>query len=309
MSNEELCAAIQAGERDKLETLWSKCERFIDMMAGKYYALLDGRSTADRSDLYQSGYIALVEAAKSFDVNSGFKFLTWLGYHLKRTFGDTAGIRTKAGRRFNNALSLDAPLSTSDGEETTLQDTVPDLRCHIDNVIERLYIEELHAVLSGMIGMLPVDTAAVINARYFDDLTGAELADAAGVAPEHVNKHLTKGLNDLRRMTRTTPLGRKLNSFRQGNEYQHVSLDGFLRSRTSAVEQAVIQREASELRAWERAPLRMFPPEEAAILAAYRNASPELGKLTREYVDKVKRSHTYGENNHKSGQGYKSKVY
>ena len=43
MSNEELVALIQAGERDKLSELWGQVEHFVYMAAGKRARALKGR--------------------------------------------------------------------------------------------------------------------------------------------------------------------------------------------------------------------------------------------------------------------------
>ena len=69
MSNEELVALIQAGERDKLLELWTQVDRFVLWRAGKWLASpsLKGKGGVELDDLYQSGYLALLEAVDSFD--------------------------------------------------------------------------------------------------------------------------------------------------------------------------------------------------------------------------------------------------
>lgn len=67
MTNEELVALIQSGERDKLPELWEQVERFVALQANKRHLLFNGLGGVEVEDLYQSGYIALVCAADTYD--------------------------------------------------------------------------------------------------------------------------------------------------------------------------------------------------------------------------------------------------
>lgn len=76
MTNEELVSLIRAGERDRMGELWQNVERFVWQQAAR--RILLGADGVTVEDLYQSGYLALVDAVKSYEVRRGMAFLGWL---------------------------------------------------------------------------------------------------------------------------------------------------------------------------------------------------------------------------------------
>ena len=86
MSNEELVALIQAGDREQLPRLWAQVERFVAKLARRRMVVTDGFGGVEFDDLYNSGYDALVTAAGSFDPGAGRSFIGWLTLHLKTAF-------------------------------------------------------------------------------------------------------------------------------------------------------------------------------------------------------------------------------
>lgn len=67
MSNEELVALIQGGERNRLPELWGQVERFVAGQARKRLVLSGGLGGVEFGDLYNAGYIALVAAVDTYD--------------------------------------------------------------------------------------------------------------------------------------------------------------------------------------------------------------------------------------------------
>nr|DAL96542.1 MAG TPA: DNA directed RNA polymerase subunit [Caudoviricetes sp.] len=73
MTNEELVIRIKAGinpEEDML-ALYNQVKAFIRKMAWKY------RGQEDIEDLEQEGFLALYDAVRGYDLNTGYKFLTY----------------------------------------------------------------------------------------------------------------------------------------------------------------------------------------------------------------------------------------
>ena len=93
MSNEELVAAIQAGE-DRMCELWEQVDGLVKWKAKQVMTALDGRCGVDFDDLYQSGYPALVAAVDSYNPESGV-FSTWFLYSLNTAFAEATGFRTR----------------------------------------------------------------------------------------------------------------------------------------------------------------------------------------------------------------------
>ena len=127
MTNEELVALIQGGDRDKLEQLWGQVERFVAAQANKRLVLSGGLGGVEFGDLYNAGYIAVVAAADTYDPAAGRAFIGWLALALKTAFSQAAGIRSRRQARdpIHQAHSLDAPVG-EDTDGNTLADLQAD---------------------------------------------------------------------------------------------------------------------------------------------------------------------------------------
>ena len=109
VSNEELVAKIQAGSVELMSELWERVERLVKWKAKRVMTVLEGcpGRSVEFADLYQSGYLAMVEAVDTYDPVTGASFCTWLMYHLKTVFAEVTGYRTQKGRQepLNNYLN------------------------------------------------------------------------------------------------------------------------------------------------------------------------------------------------------------
>lgn len=125
MSNEELAAAIQAGERDRIMELWEQVRRFAFQQARRWAYL--GRGGVSIDDLMQCAFLALLAALEGWKPEAG-AFLTWYGFRLKAAFTEATGQRTKRERLdpLDTAASIDKPLDEGEGEALTLADVIPD---------------------------------------------------------------------------------------------------------------------------------------------------------------------------------------
>lgn len=79
MSNEELVALIQAGDRDRIVELWHQVQRMVYKQATRWAGL--GGTTIE--DMTQAGFIAVLRAVDSYDPSRGTKFSTHLFQRLR----------------------------------------------------------------------------------------------------------------------------------------------------------------------------------------------------------------------------------
>ena len=180
MTNEELAAAIQAGQRNLLPELWNQVERFVYQQAGKRARALNGYGGVTQEDLYQCGYFALLAAVETFTPGEG-AFICWLAFALRNTFAEAAGYKSKKRDPLNMAASLDMPLENEDGGTATLGDLQADENAAQDfeNAEQGLWQEQLHAALENALAQLPADGQATIQARFYKGHTLADTAAAA----------------------------------------------------------------------------------------------------------------------------------
>ena len=241
MSNEELVAAIQAGE-DRMGELWSQVEGLVRWAAHQRLVSLEGRGV-EFDDLYQSGYPAMVEAVATYSP-CGAAFSSWYMNYLRTAFAETAGYRTVKQRRepLNAALSLNAPIS-DDGDGDTFEDLAadPDAVISLEAVDERIWRYQLHNTLESALAGLPEVQSCVLRMRYYEDRTCASIAEDLGCTAASVldkEQRALKKLYDARYFNGLSDYVEK-----NTNYYQKVGLEQFNRTGMSAVETIVMRRE------------------------------------------------------------------
>lgn len=256
MTVSDIVDAIQSGNKDEklTEQLWNQIEKFIRMMARMYYSGLTDSCGIEIEDLVQNGFFAMLDALKTYDKTRGCSFLTWLGYYLKKSFSDCAGLKTylnndgKQRKRksfIDNCISLDASLSEDDSDEDSLLDVTPDERDDIADTENRIYKEELHNAQEKLLATIPKREAELIRQIYYEGKPLAHIAKSEGITQSRVGQIRNNALRHLRSSVNTKPEGQELLAFIEDstNYYSNVGLKSFMRTGCSSVENSVIFRE------------------------------------------------------------------
>ncbi len=92
------------------------------------------------------------------------------------------------------AVSLDAPMSTEDDEESSRLDA-------IGSEDERLALVNDHATIFAAARHLPTREREILYLRFGEDLTQSEIADRVGVSQMQVSRLLRRSLHRLRELT------------------------------------------------------------------------------------------------------------
>lgn len=240
MTNEELVALIQAGERDRLPELWDQVERFVASRANRLLIAMGDRAAVyglEFDDLYNSGYIALVRAVELYDPEPGMQFIGLLALCLKTAFAETGGWRTRRQKQdpLNNSTSMDEPVGEDD-DGGTVGDFIPDPSAAqaFQDVEEQQYQEQLHAALERALDTLEADEEATIRARYYQGRTLEEIGPRARTLERHA-------LVKLRR----PQISAELEQFIEQRTpyYLRVGVQTFQNTGESAVERIFFKRE------------------------------------------------------------------
>lgn len=176
MTNEELVALIQAGERDRLPELWDQVERFVASRANRLLIAMGDQAASyalEFDDLYNSGYIALVAATDSYGPEAGALFITWFALRLKSAFAEVCGWRTSKRDPLNSAKSMDARLKEGDEDSGAFGDFIPDPRAaqalqDVEDGIQRDYTRQ---AVRQALEQLPTEERLAIKARYYEGQT------------------------------------------------------------------------------------------------------------------------------------------
>lgn len=254
MSNEELAALIKAGETERMGELWEQVAGLVKWKASRLLTALELRGNpcgVEFDDLYQSGYVAMVEAVHYYTPESGVAFSTCLINRLKTVFAELTGYRTQKGKRepLNNSFSLDKTVGDeSDG--TTFGELAPDpaATAQFQNVEDKLWHKQMQEAMETALSSIPEQYADVLRMRHYEGLTLAEVGEIRGVAAERVRQMESKGLRLLRQPKNAC----KLLPFYQHDFYSHTGLTAFRQSGLTVQERYLVTMEERQARAEQR---------------------------------------------------------
>lgn len=248
MSNEELVAAIQAGAIERMGELWEQMERLVKWKAHRIMMATDGLPGrgVEFEDLYHSGYLALVEAVKTYDPTTG-AFSTWFMWYLKTAFAVAGGYRTRKGQNepLNNAVSLDTPLS-DDSDSDTMLEVVADPKGQnpMQDIEEAIFQQQLQETMKELLATMPEQYGEVLRLRYYEGQTYAEVAEVQGITPEQARQTESKGIRRLRQPKNAA----RLRPFHEFNSYSGTGLGAFRATGMSVQERYLVHEEDREER-------------------------------------------------------------
>ena len=198
MTNEELAIEIQNGNTEYLPVLFDQVEKFIRKKAAQRLRVLGEDSGIEFDELYDSGYLAVIKAAKYFKPESGYKFLTFLDKPLKNAFAEVTNARTQKGLKdpLRNAVSLETPVG--EDETLTIGDTIADDTDITAEVIRKVSNKELHNALDNALDQLEPLEAEAIRLQYYSNLNLQQSAVAMKIEPDTVHYLRLNGMRKLR---------------------------------------------------------------------------------------------------------------
>ena len=210
LSNEELVRLIQQGEKDKMLLLW---ENLIGLVKWKAKKIVLQNTQFDFEfqnvefdDLYNSGYIALDKAVKTFDIARNIKFTTWFMYCLKSAFAEAGGYKSQKNA-LNYAKSLDCLVkgesSSGNGSQITLLETLADPDDKITAVDENLHNTDLHEAFEKAFDRINPRQAKVIKMIYYDRLTYDEIGKILNVSCSQAEDIKLRGFSRIRQRHRS----------------------------------------------------------------------------------------------------------
>ena len=201
MTTNEIAAAVQAGQADRME-LWEAVRRFAYDRAYRWCRAMEGRGGMVLEDYIQVAFLALLDALESWDPAAG-AFNTWYGLKLKGAFTEAVGMRTQRDKQdpIHHALPLDAPLSGSvSGEDFTLADVIEDpyAAAEVEAVAELDYQQRRRQALAKALNGLTEDQRQAVVLRHCHGLTVDQTADRMGTTRATARAAEQKGLRLLR---------------------------------------------------------------------------------------------------------------
>lgn len=237
---------------DRLQ-LYRIMERFCESVANKYrYALRvqEGHKPLEPDDLLQEAYIALQEAADTFDPKAGASFSKWAAFYLHTAFnryvasenGINRGVheRQRKIRQFENEYTILNGCKPTDeaicralgiGHETiqklrqagsitsldkeltedlTIADTVEDPEDMESKICERMVMEEVRKKLRAYIEELTADEREAVIMYFYKGISVGRCAEFLGISYDRFHRRLQNAIRHVGSSRHKRELGRYL---------------------------------------------------------------------------------------------------
>lgn len=223
MTNEELAIRAKAHDDFAVLELWEGVRRFVEMKAVQYLIAADFNSAAERDDLIQDGFFAMLDAVNLFDPERGAGFLTILSYTLRKRFAEEGGHRTSKRDPLLFSESLNTPLHPGEEDGGSVADAFPD-PCgeYAFSLIEyEDYIDYTRRLLHAAMSNLTVNQADCIEQHYFHHTPLHVITGSYGADRRVAFEAIKRGLRTMRRGKYRKELWDALQGFYDFREFQY----------------------------------------------------------------------------------------
>lgn len=202
MSHEILIADIQRGQRERLPELWDTVRNFAARQAHRRLTAYRAGNTdcaVDVDDLMQEGFLAMVEAAETFQAGGRMSFLGWWDFRLKTAFNEALGVRWKRTLHApeHQCVRLSQPLTAGEGD--TLEDCLPAVADDFQAVDREIWRAQLHTAMQSALEVLPQAQRELLHQRYYQGRTRAQIAQSEGVSQEAIRTREVRALAAIRK--------------------------------------------------------------------------------------------------------------
>lgn len=192
MTNEELAAQAQQGDKLALEKLWLQVYKLLYFMCNRAYTHYGcdfcSRKGVTLEDFTQESYFAFLKAVEAFKSEKEYKFNTYLEYHLKTAINALLGQRTSKKEPLNYCGSLDVPMG--EDEDLNLCDVLEDEDATqaMQSVEEKTDNELLREALTEALDTCTARQQTIISLRYYYNRTLKEVSEVINVHPSRVRE-------------------------------------------------------------------------------------------------------------------------
>lgn len=190
MTNEELAAQAQQGDKLALEKLWLQVYKLLYFMCNRAYTHYGcdfcSRKGVTLEDFTQESYFAFLKAVEAFKPYKEYNFNSYLKYHLKTAISALLGQRTSKKEPLNHCGSLDVPMG--EDEDLNLCDVLEDESATQDmqDVEEKTDNELLREALTEALDTCTARQQTIISLRYYYNRTLKEVSEVVNIHPSYV---------------------------------------------------------------------------------------------------------------------------
>lgn len=196
------------------------CRKNNDLVRGlswRFLYICERDIAIDRDDLIQEGFLALIEAAKSY-TGTDDRWGQYACAAIRNHFLTMLKLQPVSGLSRNviiDAISLDKPVL--DDDDTSLSDAIPDFS--IRPFDETILDDEMSLALRAAVNMLDFREKQIVEWLYFDNLSIQNIANRLSIPYDSVRKTRDRAFAKLRRDVRLAdyrPVNHKATGKRRG---------------------------------------------------------------------------------------------
>ena len=191
MSNEEIVLQIQSGKTALYNDLWVQCRKLLYYILARYQKRLELPNYINGEDLEQCMYEALRAAVKSYDSGKGYKFTSYLHFHVMNT------VQAQLPDKRIQEVSANELMKGGKDEDTELIDFIEDSAATVE--YEAIELRELKQKVHQAVAALPEKSRICIRMHFFYGMTQIDVAEKTGYSVGEVRRAIDKGLYLLRR--------------------------------------------------------------------------------------------------------------
>lgn len=191
MTNEEIAVQIQHGNTELYNDLWVQCRKLLYYILARYQKRLELPNYINGEDLEQCMYGALRAAVKSYDSGKGYKFTSYLHFHVMNT------VQAQLPDKHITEISANQPVEDDEGKSGELQDFIEDDTAALQ--FNNIELSELRATVRKAVAALPERQRICITLYFFEGLTYRQISERTGYTIYIVTTAIHKGLYMLRK--------------------------------------------------------------------------------------------------------------
>ncbi|MCH5300952.1 MAG: sigma-70 family RNA polymerase sigma factor [Ruminococcus sp.] len=190
MTNEEMVMLIKQGNNKYYAELWSNVKRLMFIILGKKLSKIILPNYIDREDMESEMYFAMCNAVQAYDSTKGYKFNSYLEYHIMNA------IRSILPNKHIQETSYN--IQVGEEEKTELSELLEDDNAKY-NIYTQVELTDLQRLIREAIAQLPELESDIIRLYYLNGKTYKEIAEIYDFSIERAKQIKESGIRNLRR--------------------------------------------------------------------------------------------------------------
>lgn len=189
MTNEDMVLLIQQGNKDYYQKLWHNVKKLMSLILNKKLNKISLPNYINREDVEQELYFAMCNAVNAYDKAKGYKFNSYLEYHIMNAIRSILPNKPLQETSYN--------ISVGEDDNTELMEFIEDENAR--DKIFQIELTDLQQRTREAVAQLPQSERDIITLYFFKNKTFAQIAEIYGITANAVQQTKNKALRNLRK--------------------------------------------------------------------------------------------------------------